>query len=55
MRNLIKIIQELIHKVETDSKMSKPNLWLLTRKGAEKNKVGGWEWQVHTATYKIHK
>ena len=48
--------KELIHKTETDSKISKPNLWLPKGKRWGEGWIGtlGLAYTIGTATYKIN-
>ena len=50
--NLIKMYNRT-YKTETDSKISKPNLGLPKGKYGGRDKLGGWDWHIHTAIYKI--
>ena len=45
MWNLIFLndINELIYKTETDSQISKTNLWLPKGKGGGRDKLGAWD------------
>lgn len=50
MWNVIKYdAKELIQKIETDPKISKPNLWLPNRK----HWGGRMDWEVETSIYKL--
>ena len=55
MRNLKKKnnTNELIYKTETDSQTERMNLWLPEGKGGRRDRLGVWDWHVHTAIFKI--
>ena len=44
---------ELIHKTETDSKMSKPKLQLPKGKCGREGWIGKLRWTIHATIYKI--
>ena len=46
--------KELIHKTETDSKTSKPNLWLQRGNAWERDKLGGLDLHVHNTIHGIY-
>ena len=56
MWNLIKNdINELIYKRETDSQISRTNLWLPKgKRGGGRDKSGAWDEHTHTPIYKIY-
>ena len=47
--------KELIHKTETDSNVSKQNLWLPKGNVGGRDKLGGWDLHICTTAYKIDK
>ena len=54
MWNLKYDTKELIYKIVIDSKTQKTNLWLLKKKGGDKDKLRAWDEQIQTTIYKIN-
>ena len=46
---------ELIYKTEVYSQILKRKLWLSKGKGWSRDKLGNWDWQIYTTTYKTEK
>ena len=42
----------LFIKQEVESQMQKTNLWLPGDKGEGRDKLGDWDWHIHTTIYK---
>ena len=55
MWNLKYDTNELIYKAETDSQTQKSNLWLPKGMGVGRDKLGVWDQQIQTTTYKLDK
>ena len=52
MWNIKNGTNEPIYKTEIESQMYKEHLWLPRGKGG-RDKLGDFDWHIHTATYKI--
>ena len=43
----------IIYKTEVESQVQKTNLWLLRGKAVGRDKLGDWDWRIHTTIYEI--
>ena len=47
------MIQMNLFTKQTDSQISKSSLWLPKGKCGGSDKLGDWDWHIHTTIYKI--